>query len=66
MDYFKVRDRFRMSILGARRCQRQSAKVGIVTSIIENSYTVCVRFDGNKTPTTLHRDYIERMASNTP
>jgi hypothetical protein len=65
IDYFKVGDRFRMSTLGAQRCPRLSKKVGTITSMIENSQTVCVRFDGNKRPTTLHRDYIELVASNT-
>jgi hypothetical protein len=61
IGYFKVGDRFRMSTLGAQRCPRLSNKVGTVTSIIENSQTVCVRFDGNKMPTSLHRNYIEPL-----
>jgi hypothetical protein len=45
---FKVGDRFKLSALGSQRCPRLSNKGGIITSMIENSRTVCVRFDGNK------------------
>jgi hypothetical protein len=54
-----VGERFKLSALGSQRCPRNSNKGGIITSTIENSRSVCVRFDGNKTSTTLHRDYIE-------
>jgi hypothetical protein len=56
---FKVGDRFKLTALGSQRCPRLTHKVGIITSMNENSSIIGVRFDGNKTSTRLHRDYIE-------
>ena len=50
--------RFRMSELGGIRCPRLAQKVGTVVGrgIYKNSITVL--FDGNKSTSSLHRDYI--------
>ncbi len=54
---FTIGDRVRMTALGASRCARLTDKVGTVVggSIYTNS--VHVRFDGNKSSSTLHCDY---------
>ena len=51
--------RFRLSDLGAQRCPKFVVKVGTIVSVRKNSSSFTVKFDGNKQPTTLHRDYIE-------
>ena len=58
-----VGNRFKLSALGAERCPRLAKQVGIVTAIIPNSRTICVRFDGNKNPTSIYKDYIEPFES---
>lgn len=57
-----IGDRVRISALGASRCARLADKVGTIVggSIYANS--VHVRFDGNKSASTLHRDYLEVVA----
>jgi hypothetical protein len=52
-----------MSPLGAKRCKRLAKKTGIVTGGSVYSNSISVTFDGNRTPSTLHRDYIERISS---
>jgi hypothetical protein len=56
---FSIGDRVRMTALGASRCTRLTGKMGTVIgrSIYANS--VSVRFDGNKSSSTFHRDYLE-------
>ena len=51
--------RVRMSALGASRCARLANKTGTIVggSVYVNS--VSVLFDGNKSPTTIHREYVE-------
>ncbi len=51
--------RVRMSPLGASRCARLAKKTGTVVggSVYVNS--VSVLFDGNKSPTTIYREYVE-------
>ena len=50
-----------MSELGGIRCPRLAQKVGTVVGrgIYKNSITVL--FDGNKSTSSLHRDYIAPM-----
>jgi hypothetical protein len=57
-----IGSRVRMSRLGAERCPSLADKVGTVVggSIYNNSFSV--RFDGNKTSTTLHHNYLEVIA----
>lgn len=59
-----IGDRFRMSTLGAARCNRLALKTGTVIGRSIYSSSVHVMFDGNKSPCTLHRDYIELVSSN--
>jgi hypothetical protein len=51
--------RFRLSELGAQRCPKFAVKVGTIVKVRTNSKSLTVKFDGNKQPTTLHRDCIE-------
>ncbi len=51
--------RFRLSALGAQRCPKFVVKVGTIIKVPNNSNSLRVKFDGNKQPTTLHRNYIE-------
>jgi len=50
--------RVRMSVLGASRCARLAKKTGTIVggSVYVNS--VSVLFDGNRSPTTIHREYV--------
>jgi hypothetical protein len=54
-----IGSRVRMSPLGAERCPSLADKLGTVVggSVYNNS--VGIRFDGNKSTTTLHRNYLE-------
>lgn len=54
-----IGDRFRMSALGAARYARLADKIGIIVgrSVYANSFSV--RFDGNKSTSTIHRSFIE-------
>jgi hypothetical protein len=58
-----IGSRVRMSRLGAERCPSLADKVGTVVggSVYNNSFSV--RFDGNKTSTTLHHNYLEVISS---
>jgi hypothetical protein len=56
---FVAGQRFRLSNLGVQRCPKFIVKVGTVVNVRKNSGSLTVKFDGNKQPTTLHRDYIE-------
>jgi hypothetical protein len=51
--------RVRMSALGALRCARLANKTGTIVggSVYVNS--VSVLFDGNRSPSTIHREYVE-------
>jgi hypothetical protein len=52
--------RFKMSPLGSARCPFLAGKEGIIIGGSSRyAKSVLVRFDGNKSSTTLHRDYIE-------
>jgi hypothetical protein len=52
-------DRIKLSALGAERCPRLAGKTGTVIRRRLYSSIVTVRLDGNRTPTSLNRDYIE-------
>jgi hypothetical protein len=60
---FSIGDRVQISALGASRCPRLADKTGTIVgrSIYVNS--VGVLFDGNKSPSTIHRDYLEAILS---
>jgi hypothetical protein len=58
-DRILVGTRIKMSELGAVRCPRLAEKVGtVVGGSSRYNSSITVLFDGNKTPTSLHRDYI--------
>jgi hypothetical protein len=57
----QVGDRVKMSALGSKRSPVLAKKVGTITGVRRDSRAIFVRFDGNRTPTTLHRDYIEPL-----
>jgi hypothetical protein len=56
-----IGDRVQITKLGASRCPRLAGRAGIIVgrSIYANS--VSVRFDCNKTKSTIHRDYLQRI-----
>jgi hypothetical protein len=56
---FAAGDRFRMSKLGSERCPRLIGKVGNIVKVRDYSASIVVRFDGNRTTTILHKDYVE-------
>ena len=55
--------RFKMSELGAIRCPRLAGKTGTVVGNSSRYLSISVRFDGNRTSTSLHRDYIEPLSA---
>ncbi len=59
---FTIGDRVRISALGASRCVRLAEKVGTVVGGSIYTHSVHVRFDGNRSASTLHRDYLEALA----
>lgn len=58
---FSLGVRVRLSALGAIRCPRLAGKTGTVVgrSVYVNS--VAVLLDGNKSPRTIHRTYLESL-----
>jgi hypothetical protein len=52
-------DRVRLSPLGAARCPRLADKEGVIVGVGRYQSTVRIIFDGLKSPTSLHRDYVE-------
>ena len=55
----RVGDRVKMSALGSVRSPLLVRKVGTIVGRRRHSSAIFVRFDGNKTATMLHRDYVE-------
>jgi hypothetical protein len=54
--------RIRMSALGAVRCPNLAGREGVVVGAGRYRSTVRVMFDGFRSPTSLHRSYIEPVA----
>ena len=52
-------DRVRLSPLGAARCPRLADKERVIVGAGQYQSTVRILFDGLKSPTSLHRDYVE-------
>ena len=50
--------RFKMSKLGAARCQELANQTGVVVAMSRRTTGVTVHFDGARRPTVLHEDYI--------
>jgi hypothetical protein len=55
----EIGQRIKMSTIGAVRCPRLALKNGVVVGLSQYKSSVTVRFDGNRSSTCLHRDYIE-------
>jgi hypothetical protein len=51
--------RVRMSALGASRCARLANMTGTIVGGSVYANSVSVLFDGNRTRTTIHREYVE-------
>jgi hypothetical protein len=58
---FTVGSRVRLTALGASRCMRLADRVGTVVGGSVYANSVSIRFDGNKSSSTLHRDYLEAI-----
>jgi hypothetical protein len=56
------RTRVRMSALGAARCPNLAGREGIVVGAGRYRSTVRVMFDSFRSPTSLHRTYVEPVA----
>jgi hypothetical protein len=61
---FSIGDRVQISALGASRCPRHAEKTGTIVGW-SSCYISCARvlLDGNKSPITVHRDYLEAILS---
>ena len=55
--------RFRMSALGAARSPRLAKKEGTIVGCSRLNSSIRVLFDGSKSPISLHRGYVEELAS---
>ena len=55
--------RFRMSVLGAARSPRLATKEGTIVGCSRLNSSIRVLFDGSKSPISLHRGYVEELAS---
>jgi hypothetical protein len=60
---FSIGDRVQISALGALRCPRIADRTGTIVG--RSIYVNCARvlLDGNKSPTTIHRDYLKAILS---
>ena len=56
--------RFKISELGATRLRSLAGKTGIVVEVFRSNTGVTVLFDGAKSPTCLHRDFITPISRN--
>jgi len=53
----------KLSAVGSERCPGLSHKTGVIVRAGDDTMKVWVRFYGNKTPTALHRDYVEPIGA---
>ena len=58
---FGIGDRVKMSALGAARCPRLALKTGTIVGLSQYNGSVTVRFDGNRSTTSIHRTYLQPM-----
>ena len=63
---FAIGDRVRMTRLGASRCMRLADRMGTIVGGSVYANSVSVRFDGNKSSSTLHLDYLEVIVKADP
>jgi hypothetical protein len=54
-----IGDRVQISTLGATRCPRLAGRTGIIVGRSIYRSSVSVRFDGNKSSSTFHQDYLQ-------
>lgn len=54
--------RVKLSPLGATRCPRLADKEGVIVGAGRYQSTVRIIFDGLKSPTSLHRNYVELVS----
>jgi hypothetical protein len=61
---FSIGDRVQISALGASRCPRLADKAGTIVG--RSVYVNCARvlLDGNKSPISVHCDYLDAMSVN--
>ncbi len=57
----KIGARVRLSPVGSRRCPRLRYKIGTLVRLSGRYSSVAVLFDGNKSSTALHPNYIELL-----
>ena len=60
-DAFGIGDRVKMSALGAARCPRLAFKSGTIIGFTKYNGSLTVRFDGNRSATSIHRTYLQQM-----
>jgi|EndMetStandDraft_4_1072995.scaffolds.fasta_scaffold1400798_1 ribosomal protein L21E len=58
---FSIGDRVQISELGASRCPRLAGRAGVIVGRSIYRHSVSVQFDGNKTKSTFHQDYLQRI-----
>jgi len=56
---FKIGERVRLSELGLQKLRRMRNRPGIVVGYTRNPTAVSIKFDGNKSSTSLHTSYLE-------
>ena len=62
VDRIVVGTRFKMSEVGAARCQELADRSGIVIDVSPRTTGITVLFDGARRPTCLHRDFISPIS----
>ena len=58
---FRIGEAIKMSPLGADRCPGLAHKTGRVIGLTKYANSVVIIFNGNKTGTAIHIDYIEAL-----
>ena len=58
---FSIGDRVQISKLGASSCPRLAGRAGVIVGRSIYTHSVSVQFDGNKTKSTFHQDYLQRI-----
>jgi hypothetical protein len=56
---FGIGDRVKMSALGAARCPKLALKSGTIVGLTQYNSSVSVRFDGDRSTTSIHRTYLQ-------
>jgi hypothetical protein len=56
-----IGDRVRMSALGGARCPKLALKSGTIVGLTQYNGSITVRFDGNRSTTSIHRTYLQPL-----